>query len=149
MSLEVLRNGHVVGRSVLPFTDKIRNEAVEGGGMSSMVGEQKHEFPYLATLRDVRFGPGEYQARVTVRQGRNALTRIVDFRVLGNAPGAVLASVGPNAAAAAPAPGEDDEDAEVTLPEVDPVHLNSGAAGLPRHRPAADMGRGHRQRSVL
>jgi hypothetical protein len=137
MSLEVLRNGHVVGRSVLPFTDKIRNEAVEGGGMSSMVGEQKHEFPYLATLRDVRFGPGEYQARVTVRQGRNALTRIVDFRVLGNAPGAVLASVGPNAAAAAPAPGEDDEDAEVTLPEVDPVHLNSGAAGLP----AADQRR--------
>ena len=131
MSLEVLRDGHVVGRSALPFTDKIRNEAVESGGMSSMVGEQKHEFPYLATLRGVQFGPGEYQARVTVRQGRNALTRIVDFRVLGNAAGAVLASVGPNAAAATSSSDEDAEDAAVTLPEVDPVHLNSGAASLP------------------
>jgi hypothetical protein len=134
LSLEILRNGHVVGRSALPFTDKLRNEAVEGGGMSSMVGEQKHEFPYLATLRGVRFGPGEYQARITVRQGTNALTRIANFRVLGNAPGAVLASVGPDAAAAALAhrdDSEDDEDAAVTLPEVDPVHLNSGAAALP------------------
>ena len=131
LSLEVLRNGHVVGRSALPFTDKLRNEAVEGGGMSSMVGEQKHEFPYLATLRGVQFSPGEYQARITIRQGTNALTRVVDFRVLGNAPGAVLASAGPNAAAAAPARAEDDEDAAVTLPEVDPVHLNSGVAALP------------------
>jgi len=129
LSLEVLRNGHVVGRSALPFTDKLRNEAVEGGGMSSMVGEQKHEFPYLATLRGVQFGPGEYQARITVRQGVNTLTRVTDFRVAGNRPGAVLASVGPNAAAAAS--DEDDEAAEVTLPEVDPVHLNSGVAGLP------------------
>ena len=130
MSLEVLRNGHVVGRSALPFSDKIRNDAVESSGMSSMIGTQKHEFPYLATLRGVRFGPGEYQARITVRQGNNALTRIVDFHVLGNVQGPDLASAGPNAAAAASS-HEDDEDAAVTLPEVDPVHLNSGLAALP------------------
>jgi len=79
MSLELLRHGRVVGRSALPFTDKIRNESVEGGSMG-MVGEQKHEFPYLATLRGVQLGPGEYEARVTVRQGRNA-PPLVDGRL--------------------------------------------------------------------
>lgn len=128
MSLEILRNGHVVGRSALPFTDKIRNEAVEGGSMG-MVGEQKHEFPYLATLRGVQLAPGDYEARVTVRQGTAALTRPVSFRVAGNERSAVLASAGPAATAAEPARHEDaheDADgnaAEVTLPEVDPVHL--------------------------
>ena len=132
MSLEILHHGRVVGRSALPFTDKIRNEAVEGGSMS-MVGEQKHEFPYLATLRGVQLSPGDYEARVTVRQGRNALTRPVSFRVLGNERTAVLASAGPNAAAAAPANREDAEEAEyaeVKLPEVDPVHL-AADAGAP------------------
>jgi hypothetical protein len=122
MSLEILRHGHVVGRSALPFADKIRNEGGDGGSMG-MASEQKHEFPYLATLRGVQLSPGDYEARVTVRQGRNALTRPVSFRVLGDARNAVLASAGPNAAAAAPANPDDDEDAEVTLPEVDPVHL--------------------------
>ena len=125
MSLEMLRNGKVVNRSTLPFTDKIRNDAVEGGSLSS-VGEQKHEFPYLATLRNVQLSPGDYEARITVRQGNAALTRPVSFHVVGNERTAVLASAGHSAAAAAPAV---DEDAEVTLPEVDPVHLaaDSGA----------------------
>jgi hypothetical protein len=129
MSLEILRNGHVVGRSALPFTDKLRNEAVEGGSMS-MVGEQKHEFPYLATLRGVQLGPGDYEARITVRQGRSALTRLATFHVAGAERTAVLASAGPTAAAVSPA-ANDDADAEVTLPEVDPVHLSTGAAALP------------------
>ena len=129
MSLELLRQGRVVGRSALPFTDKIHNDAVEGGSMSSIVGEQKHEFPYLATLRDVQLSPGDYEARVTVRQGRIALTRPVNFRVLGNERTAVLASAGPNAAVAA-AQREEAEDAEVTLPEVDPVHLATDAGTL-------------------
>jgi hypothetical protein len=137
MSLEILRNGHVVGRSALPFTDKIRNEAVEGGSMG-MVGEQKHEFPYLATLRGVQLGPGDYEARVTVRQGTAALTRPVNFRVVGNERTAVLASAGPAATSAARHQDahEDDADAEVTLPEVDPVHLaaDAGVLALPEQR---------------
>jgi hypothetical protein len=128
MSLEILRHGHVVGRSNLPFTDKIRNEAVEGGSMS-MVGEQKHVFPYLATLRGVQLSPGDYEARVTVRQGNVALTRPVNFHVLGNERTAVLAAAGPTAAAAA---SSEDEEAEVTLPEVDPVHLAADAGSLAR-----------------
>jgi hypothetical protein len=135
MSLEILRHGKVVGRSALPFADKIRNEAGEGGSMG-MASEQKHEFPYLATLRGVQLSPGDYEARVTVRQGRNALTRPVSFRVLGNERTAVLASAGPNAAAATLANREDEEDAEVTLPEVDPVHLAAdlGAPGVAEQR---------------
>ena len=131
MSLEILRHGHVVGRSALPFTDKIRNEAVEGGSMG-MVGEQKHEFPYLATLRGVQLSPGDYEARVTVRQGTAALTRPVSFRVAGNERTAVLASAGPAAAAGAPVGNEDaqDDGVEVTLPEVDPVHLAADAGVL-------------------
>jgi hypothetical protein len=134
MSLEILRNGHVVGRSALPFGDKIRNESVEGGSMG-MVGEQKHEFPYLATLRGVELGPGDYEARITVRQGRNALTRPVSFRVAGSERTAVLASDGPGAAAAA-TPSSADEDVEVTLPEVDPVHLaaEAGALAVPEQK---------------
>ena len=135
MSLEILRHGRVVGRSALPFTDKIHNDAVESSGMSSMMGEQKHEFPYLATLRGIELSPGDYEARVTVRQGTLALTRPVNFRVLGNERTAVLASAGPNAAAAT-ALREDADDAEVTLPEVDPVHLaaDAGALAAPEQR---------------
>ena len=113
-----------------------------------MVGEQKHEFPYLATLRGVEFGPGDYEARITVRQGRNALTRPVSFRVAGSERTAVLASAGPGAAAAA-TPSSADEDAEVTLPEVDPVHLTADAGAARRSRTETDLGGGHRQRFVL
>ena len=139
MSLEILRHGRVVGRSALPFTDKIHNDAVESSGMSSIMGEQKHEFPYLATLRGIQLSPGDYEARVTVRQGTVALTRPVNFRVLGNERTAVLASAGPNAGAAA-AQREEAEDAEVTLPEVDPVHLaaDSGALAAPEQRKVWD-----------
>src|SRR5580700_10518018 len=126
MSLEILRHGKVVGRSALPFTDKIRNEAGEGGSMG-MASEQKHEFPYMATLRGVQLSPGDYEARVTVRQGRNALTRPVSFRVNGNERTALLASAGPNSLVVHANPG-DAEDAEVTLPEVDPVHLTTDAS---------------------
>jgi hypothetical protein len=129
MSLELLRHGRVVGRSALPFTDKIRNEAGEGGSMG-VASEQKHEFPYLATLRGVELSPGDYEARVTVRQGTAALTRQVSFRVLGDPRTTVLASAGPSAAAGAPAADEEAEDAEVTLPEVDPVHLAAGTSAL-------------------
>ena len=90
-------------------------------------GEQKHEFPYLATLRGVQLGGGDYEARVTVRQGNVALTRPVTFHVVGNERTVVLASAGPSPAAATA--GAAEEEGEVTLPEVDPVHLaaDSGA----------------------
>ncbi|HVN03040.1 MAG TPA: hypothetical protein VMT86_01415 [Bryobacteraceae bacterium] len=129
MSLELLRQGHVVGRSSLPFMDKIRNEGAEGGSMG-MASEQKHEFPYLATLRGVRLSAGDYEARVTVRQGKLALTRPLTFRVVGNQTNVVLASAAHGPAASAS--DDDAEYAEVKLPEVDPVHLAADAGVLAR-----------------
>jgi hypothetical protein len=81
MSLEILRNGQAVGRSQLPFRDEIRNTATEGGSLDSK-GEQKHEFPYLATTSSAAFDAGAYEARVTIRQDRHTITRVVPFRVL-------------------------------------------------------------------
>jgi hypothetical protein len=87
MSLEILRNGQAVGRSQLAFNDEIRNTAAENGTMGGK-GDQKHEFPYLAEIRDASFDAGQYEARVTIRQGRNTVTRVVPFRVV-RAPGPV------------------------------------------------------------
>ncbi len=131
LSLEILRNGRVVGRSPLPFTDRIRNDTTEGH--TSAVGEQKHEFPYMATLRGARLGAGEFEARLNVRQGRNVLTRTVKFRVVGTGETAVQPGSSPGAGAAAPV---EEDYSEVTLPEVDPVHLNADAA-----KPAAEQQR--------
>jgi hypothetical protein len=81
MSLEILRNGQAVGRSQLAFNDEIRNTAGENGTLSGK-SEQKHEFPYLAEIRDASFDAGQYEARVTIRQGRNTVTRATPFRVV-------------------------------------------------------------------
>jgi hypothetical protein len=81
ISIEILRNGQAVGRSQLAFNDEIRNTATEDGTMGSK-GEQKHEFPYLSDMRDATFDAGQYEARVTI-QGRNTVTRVAPFRVIG------------------------------------------------------------------
>lgn len=81
LSLEILHNGQAVGRSQLPFKDEIRNTATDGGTMDSK-GEQKHQFPYLATIMSTSFDAGAYEAHVTIRQGRQTITRVVPFRVL-------------------------------------------------------------------
>ena len=85
MSLEILRNGHVEGRSQLAFKDKIKETSVENGTLSGH-GEQKHEFPYMADILDATFGAGQYEARVTIRQGRNTVTHGVPFRVVAKKP---------------------------------------------------------------
>ena len=81
ISLEILRNGQSVGRSHLAFNDEIKNTAAENGTLSGK-GEQKHEFPYLTEIRDASFDAGQYEARVTIRQGRNTVTRVAPFRVI-------------------------------------------------------------------
>jgi hypothetical protein len=83
ISLEILRDGQAVGRSQLLFKDEIRNTAREGDTMDTKTkGEQKHEFPYLATILSTSFDAGAYEAQVTIRQGRQTITRVVPFRVL-------------------------------------------------------------------
>jgi hypothetical protein len=35
----------------------------------------------MTEIRDATFSAGQYEARVTIRQGRNTVTRTVPFRV--------------------------------------------------------------------
>ena len=80
MDLDILHNGESVGHSKLVFSDKIRNTTTEGSSLESS-GEQKTQFPYLANLPDMRLDPGPYEARVTVKQGRNTAVRVAKFTV--------------------------------------------------------------------
>jgi hypothetical protein len=81
INFEIVRNGQVVGHSQLSFNDRIRNTSAEGGTLGPK-GEQKHEFPYLATIMKASFDAGQYEARVIIRQGRNTVTRAAPFRVV-------------------------------------------------------------------
>jgi hypothetical protein len=118
LSLEILRNGKSVRRMALPFLDRLRDETRMGHGAA--MGEQKHQFAYLATLKGAKLSAGEFEARISVRQDKNVLTRSVPFRVVGDAPQPVERSGGP----LAEVPEEDLS--EVVLPEVDPVTLHTG-----------------------
>lgn len=82
ISLEIRRDGQAVGRSEIPFTDSVASSIAGGGQGMDMKGEQKHEFPFLAKIVRATFEAGQYEAHVTVRQGDNAVTRIVPFRVV-------------------------------------------------------------------
>ncbi len=87
MSLEIVHDGQVVGRTRLPFMDKIRDTTREGQDVGAAAygashGDQKSEFPYLAAIRNATFSAGEYEARLTVRQDRQTITRTAPFRVV-------------------------------------------------------------------
>lgn len=126
ISFEILHGGRVVGRTVLPFTDELRDTSREGIG--AMKGEQKRQFPYLATLKGVKLNAGEFEARVTVRQNRNVITRTVPFRVLGDGNALAEVAVGSNVPAAALA---EESSADIVLPEIDPVNVNTAGPVLP------------------
>ncbi len=83
MDLNILHDGQSVGHSKLNFGDRIRNTSTEGSSMES-AGEQKREFPYLANLPDMRLDAGNYEVRVTVKQGRNTAVRVTRFSVGSN-----------------------------------------------------------------
>ena len=130
VAMELLRSGKSVARMALPFTTKIHEGALEGYSVS-IIGGQAHEFPYLANMKGAKLGPGEFEARISVRQSRQVLTRSVAFRVIGAGPSS---AGGRGASAAAQASldvdGNDvdenlDENADVVLPEVDPISIAS------------------------
>ncbi len=86
ISIEILRDGQTVGRSQVAFNDSIRDTSREnqdvGPGAGAKNGEQKGSFPYIAAIRDASFSAGQYEARVTVRQDKQTITRSVSFRVV-------------------------------------------------------------------
>ena len=86
ISIEILRDGQTVGRSQVAFNDSIRDTSREnqdvGPGAGAKNGEQKGEFPFIAAIRDASFSAGQYEARVTVRQDKQTITRSVSFRMV-------------------------------------------------------------------
>jgi hypothetical protein len=86
ISLEILRDGRSVSRVELPFHDVIRDTSREnqdvGAGRMGKLGEQKGEFPYLASIHDAMFSAGLYEARVTVKQDKQTIARSASFRVV-------------------------------------------------------------------
>ena len=84
ISVEILRDGQAVGRAQVAFTDSIRDTTKGhevGMGAGPKMGEEKGQFPYIAAIRDATFSAGEYEARLTVRQDKQTITRSVSFRV--------------------------------------------------------------------
>lgn len=81
MSLEIVREGHVVIRMPMLFKSQIVDPSREGKG-TAVYGVQAREFPYLANIQGTKLAAGDYGAIVTVRQGKSVITRSVPFRVL-------------------------------------------------------------------
>jgi hypothetical protein len=80
MRLDIMQNGQSVGGTNLPFSDKLKDDTKEGS--SSMAGEQKHTFPYLAKLGNAMLLAGNYEVKITVQQDTQEVTRTVPFRVV-------------------------------------------------------------------
>jgi hypothetical protein len=127
MSLEILQNGRSVGRTKLPFTDAIRDTSREGRG--GLQGEQKQQFPYLATMRGAKLTAGEFEARITVQQGKNIVTRSVPFHVIGEGQTATETVVAGAVGSASPPVAEND--AEIVIPEIDPVTVRTTGPSMP------------------
>ena len=123
MSLELSREGHVVFRMPMQFQTKIINQSLEGYG--PMIGSQARAFPYLANVNGSKLSAGNYDAIVTIRQGKNVITRNAPFRVLGDR-GATEAAAPEKALIKRP----DAEDGVVVLPEIEPATIDSSGLGM-------------------
>jgi len=125
ISMEVLNQGQVVTRTQLPFKTALSNSAREGTGSEGIVGAQAKEFPYLANLK-AKFPPGDYQAIISIRQGKGVVRRPVAFKVIGNGPAAAPAktATGPAISTAA----DDADSAPIVLPDIEPATID--ASGL-------------------
>jgi hypothetical protein len=100
MSLEITRDGQVVVRMPLVFKNQILDPSRDGkvseapGKAIAIYGAQAREFPYLTEIKGSKLAAGNYDAIVTIRQGKSVITRNVPFRVLGDAPAAAPAAPG-------------------------------------------------------
>jgi len=125
LSLDLVREGHAVVRMQMQFNSKLIDPTREGYG--PMIGTQAHSFPYLADVNGSKLAAGDYDAIVTIRQGKNVITRNAPFRVLGE-----------RGATEAAAPEKtlikrtDAEDGVVVLPEIEPATIDSSGLAMSR-----------------
>jgi hypothetical protein len=133
MSLELAREGHVVVRMPMQFSTKILDPTRDGkanqsGGLASsggVIGGQSHAFPYLADVNGTKLAAGNYEAIVTIRQGKSVITRNAPFRVLGDRP--VAAEAAPDKTLVKRTPAED---GVVVLPEIEPATIDSSGLAM-------------------
>jgi hypothetical protein len=85
MKLELKRGDQVAAQGALPFKTKMRDTAVEGK-IADMTPGHAHEFPYLADMKFSQLPAGDYEAVISIRQGRSTITRSVPFTVAGTPP---------------------------------------------------------------
>ena len=132
LSVELRRDGKVVGRMPIQFKNQIFDQSRDGktgtigGKGSAIVGGKAHEFPYLANIKGARLGPGNYEAVVTIRQGRSVITRNVSFRVTGEASSVVSAAGSKPGLSVRP----EAEEAEIVLPEIEPATVDSSGLAM-------------------
>ncbi len=99
MSLQLMNNGRAAAQGSLPFKTKLHETAFEGknsannadqllgpNATQNVSGQSAREFPYLADMQFSQLPEGDYEAIITIRQGRHTITRSVPFRVAGNPP---------------------------------------------------------------
>jgi len=80
ITMEIIQDGKVVAQASMPFTTMLRNSAQEGRG-TELHGGLQHGFDYVASMSVEKMSAADCQARLTITQGKNVVTRIVDFRV--------------------------------------------------------------------
>ena len=128
MSMEILHDGRVVTRMPLAFKNGMANSARDGasskigGRAQGIVGGEAKEFPYLIDLKGAKFAAGNYQGVISIRQGKNVITRVVPFRVVGDESTQRVALARGLAAGGAQVEGEE---AEVVLPSIESVTVDS------------------------
>ncbi|MGB7758413.1 MAG: hypothetical protein WBL61_01210, partial [Bryobacteraceae bacterium] len=132
MSLELAREGHVVVRMPMQFKTKILNSNLEGKAntlginAAPMTGGQSRAFPYLANVNGSKLSAGDYEAIVTIRQGKSVIIRNAPFRVLGERGATEAAAPEKILIRRTPA-----EDGVVVLPEIEPATIDSSGLGMP------------------
>jgi len=87
ITMEIIRDGNVVAAAQMPFTTKLRSDGMGGGGKGmgtdqGMIGGLQHNFDYVASMNVDKMSPCECQARITVKQGKNVVTRMLDLKVV-------------------------------------------------------------------
>lgn len=117
MNFELLHSGKVVTRMPLPFKNQPSDPAREGKTVN-LTGGPSREFPYLASLKGLKLGAGDFEAHVLIRQGKNVVTRVVPLHIEGDDPVA--------------AAGAED----IVLPEIEKIAVDAGAIAPPAEEQA-------------
>jgi len=84
ITMEIIREGKVFAAAQMPFTTKLRSDAMGGkgvGGSQGMIGELQHGFDYVASMNVDKMSPCDCQAKITIHQGKNVVVRMLDIKV--------------------------------------------------------------------